>query len=1356
VRASRNSFAQRASSSFNGSYYADDNGFQTSWSAANHAAQNDFQGDNIRSVDREVPQASLTTGLEDMIQDYHPQAVLFALEDPSRGGHFIRFADNATFSQVFCALDPTYLIEPYIALYRNLDPDLHVNMKFRLSRSLEDRWESYLSSLDRIMGKRREAGHSLSLDVFRHLLRCAGIMGDEQLAKDVFETLMVEEKVDPDLQCYNNYLKARVRSSWAEVKFRNRTRVIQSNIDFRKHAGGTRRKRQQERKGFSPQRLHPSSPDSARTAALKTFEQLSSRGFTGDEETYTSLMLALSQANDLSAVKSILKSVWNVDVDQLLQYDEEEVESPTFYEEGSPLRPTGLLLATILDAFANHNDVSLAYTLLDYVSRNYNLKVPEDVWFRLFEMTFVLTCKRHWGPGAYKYAARREYNLGQLNKDTLRKFFDLITDEPHNLKPGVVMMIMMARIERDYRHLDSCVEYLRRAISILDQEKTGLSLLYDEILGMVQDSASTSGYLSSHFLEKRQQFIHTSMHVEKSLQYTQRMVYHLLHEGEWAGGGKMTELSSRRIPNMVKEFDSFMPNILNYHTPTGRVRFEDGYMHREYAIQLADDHFHVRVGRVRQLLDTDDYHELVSNIQSLPHLLAKRDNWCFWCKKDGHHERDCTTIHHFLAGAKASGKSPTSRVADTTTPMDHGSLDPDPGEEHVLAQPWDSPLEDMESEGAERLVNHSYAALTYGNEAPNATREREQFPTPRLNDLSPNKLPTTLDNRNQRSGATTIQEADSRVVREWEDVEDPYAFMDDESQGLRGNTELEGADENFDVPLVRVDENGQEPDDSPSREQTDLNTLCKDSGLELSEVLGATIDVDLGPKETGEEVVRDGPYADVPNHKISPDNRPSVEQERDDTENEIFSDDPQSAAVKEVPELDAVEDVELRSSNELGKSDSDDLYAFMSEDLKDVHADQTQRRSSIRRLTLNHPSSDTLHDAQTLNQRTTHLVVNAEGKQDKFTADYASTDTRHSNIRSMEISARARLSEAYPHTLILRYSSSDLVTMRPDQLIIGGRKKIGNRDARTRVREGRLKDLVFRYPAPSQKAMAKSVASDYLSTYISSEPQPLQRKAGRKGLNELSVRIKRFAHGVFMSRVWLVNLAENRADKSTTTSALPLTYLSMKIKSLAYDLSRSRLEVLRLKRNGKNERAVAEDMPLEHLAPKIKQFARELPRSRGKVLRVKEKGKKESIISTAASLEHLPAKIRSFWHDLAESRLQVVRLRETGKDKNTILRVLSKTRVRVKPKPKPKKAKPRVRKAEKTVKSRIRSEAKWKPNVSKRKTKAEPQPPLQETYKTRSESKQTPSWTRKKVQKPESPAKLDDSNLKFISLDREI
>ena len=587
-------------------------------------------------------------GFHEALVEGHPQKVLFALNNTTHGSAFIESADNAAFTQALSRLDPAYFIEPYIQLYRNLDPYLHTDeVRHRQARSLEDRWDKHVVALDGIIARRKQAGHAISLDGYRELLKNAGAMGEELLAIGIFEKLMPEEGVKPDLKCFNYYMQARVWSGWHEARFRGKTRVIRANLNARDHPSGVIGKARLRSWQFQPERSEPTTPKWIRQVILNMFQELNRQGSSGNEETYVNLILAMSQAGDVAGIKSVLKSVWNINVDLLAQYDEEEIESPTYYDEESPLRPTERLLFTLAYTFGNNNDMIAAYQLVDYVSRNYNIPIPEYIWHRLYEMTFVLTRSRSDRKSGY--AKRWGYLEGQLGHKSLPDFFSLVTGEPHNIKPSVVMLIMLARLERDKHQLDPYLSYVRQALEVLDEEKTKLSTLYDEVVGMIKTRQAQAGDLSVQFLDKRREFIIKSLHVEKNLQYILTAVSHLLSENEWAGGGKLTDLAHRQIPNLVQEFDTFLPNELNYQLPTGHIDFVNGQHHREYAIQLADDHFHARVGQLRKFIDTDDYNELVTGVTKVPRSLKRRDNWCYWCETRGHNERECTEIEKILA-----------------------------------------------------------------------------------------------------------------------------------------------------------------------------------------------------------------------------------------------------------------------------------------------------------------------------------------------------------------------------------------------------------------------------------------------------------------------------------------------------------------------------------------------------------------------------------------------------------------------------------------------------------------------------------------------------------------------------------
>lgn len=616
--------------------------------AAPATVQDDVQKKKVASAWSRFEYADL----EQYVTEGHPEKIMFALQNKDISLDFARLADDATFTRAICALDAAYFIEPFIAVYRNLDPHLHAvrvpyNPTNRLVRTFEDRWQSFSQQINSLRVQRTASGHRLTLGVLRHLLKCAGIYGDEPLARYVFLELMPQHEVTPDLECYNHFLKALAWSSWNEMRFRGKTRVIPAYLEHRKRpqpGSGMFR-------GYSAPEIDPSSPEAIRLDALRTFEVLTKQGLQGNEQTYINLMLAMSQAGDLEGIKSILKSVWNINVDLLTQYDEEEIESPTYYEDDSPLRPSHELLETVVHVFGNNNDASLAYQLLDYLSRYYNLPIAEDLWHRLYVSTFILAHKAPGGLANRMRQAKYGYSWGQLHSSALRNLFDTITAEPHNLKPTVWMYVMLARLQILHRHLDRCEDYVRKAATVLEEEKTSMSLLYDEMVGLVRSFTIPTDFVNNdYFYQLRRRFILQSIRLEDSLQVFLRMAARLMEEKEWPGSGREVKWSNRRLPNIIKEFDAWLPAQLHYQTPTGYIQIENSAVHRWKAIELADNRFHQKVGWLRNKLEADEFVSLAHNVERIPIIMELRENFCEWCEKPGHNRADCEIGKHLMAG----------------------------------------------------------------------------------------------------------------------------------------------------------------------------------------------------------------------------------------------------------------------------------------------------------------------------------------------------------------------------------------------------------------------------------------------------------------------------------------------------------------------------------------------------------------------------------------------------------------------------------------------------------------------------------------------------------------------------------
>ncbi|ETN45239.1 uncharacterized protein HMPREF1541_10116 [Cyphellophora europaea CBS 101466] len=580
----------------------------------------------------------------DLREDEHPDRVFFALIHAADGAQFIHTASDHAFSRAFCQLDPEHFIEAYKPLYQDLPPSLHIGPAFRTVRSLEDRCKRFVRRIQRIMQMRTDAGFPLTLDVYRHVLWCAEVACDEQFARLVFDREMSAQGVDPDEDCYNSLLAACAKSGLNDVAHRKHHRRTQYHLDRRENVHGIRDQGQLAVLGRG--RPHRSEPAGLRDYVLRVFKQMGEQGFAGNEKTFTSLMLALGQDGDMNGVKSILRSVWNINTELLLTFDEEEIESPTFYEENSPLRPTGRLLDTVVHVFGNNNEMYVASLLNDYLSRNYNINAPQHVWEKLFELTYQFARREN------AWHRSRNWSPGHLPGQALPRLFEMMTDEPHNVQPTVQLLTRLSQNAGQHFEYDAAIGHLREAVRLLDVEQTKLSELYDRILPSVTNVHNESYFLSDEFFADRQLFIQHSIQVDADLQAVILAVRRLLRrqrpprselEQQW-------EHVTQRIPDIIREFQTKLPNEIGYKTMNGAVRIKNGYLHRSYAIELADAHFIVKTGILRRALDLDHHSIMIERLRRVPRKLERFSKWCFLCCKEDHSLLQCPDRDRILAG----------------------------------------------------------------------------------------------------------------------------------------------------------------------------------------------------------------------------------------------------------------------------------------------------------------------------------------------------------------------------------------------------------------------------------------------------------------------------------------------------------------------------------------------------------------------------------------------------------------------------------------------------------------------------------------------------------------------------------
>ncbi len=501
--------------------------------------------------------------LEDILEQAHPERVLFTLLSTAEGRRFVAQASSADFEAAFCSIDPWYLIEPFKDIYRYIKPSLTTQPKYRWIRAIEERLESFAEQLKEITDLRRD-GHRLTKGVCTHLLHCARVLGHGPMARQVWQILIPEDGLqqDLDVHAYNCYMEA---ICWANAFSKTeqwRLRVIPRLLGIRRSEN-------------PPSDLsgHRTGPLGLRHETLVYFRRMVGQKIEGNEETFTNLMVAMGREGDITGAKSILKSVYNIDVDLLLQVDEEEVETPTFYEVGSPLRPTARLLYTIAHVFGSNNEIGLALKLVDFVSRQYDLRIPFNVWMHLFDWAMVLSIWR----SAWK--KKQGYGTGQVPPSIIDMIWTEMTDEPHNIKPDVALHTFRARSFRDRLLLRESLECIQSARLLFEEgrgeaEVHGRALLDLTDRLLERQPAYSQHVLPAEWFDLRRQFIFSSLIEDRDLQLLIISIRTTLQGRSWPESGKYKEWERRRLPNLIADFAEYLPNSLAYRTRDGLVEIE--------------------------------------------------------------------------------------------------------------------------------------------------------------------------------------------------------------------------------------------------------------------------------------------------------------------------------------------------------------------------------------------------------------------------------------------------------------------------------------------------------------------------------------------------------------------------------------------------------------------------------------------------------------------------------------------------------------------------------------------------------------------------------------------------------------
>ena len=384
-------------------------------------------------------------------EDAH-QLIFFlgrACEDPK----YLSSLPRTTISEILRLLDPHHLFDPVKYLYRHLTPR-NIDFLRGEARQIDEIFTYYKSKIRSITDKLVADGRKLGLQDYKLLLNLARSMGDADGSVEVWNE-MIKQQVKPDTICYNHYFEARC---WEDIYYpmeKTKTRICSFYLNIRRMGHnqpqtGTGSERK-DRLGYKV------GPGGVKQEVTSKFTEMIARGVRPDGKTYGLLMTAYSREGDLQAVRSILKSVWDVDVDAIMKSEDDSM-SPAAIQADSPLHPTPELLCTIAHIFGSNSELAVAMRIVDHISRRYFVAIDRETWRELLEWTFALSKLRS------KQARDCGLHVGQLPPSSVERLWKIMTNHPYNIKPTIAMIDRVVRSCARRHQANQMIHHMRAGL----------------------------------------------------------------------------------------------------------------------------------------------------------------------------------------------------------------------------------------------------------------------------------------------------------------------------------------------------------------------------------------------------------------------------------------------------------------------------------------------------------------------------------------------------------------------------------------------------------------------------------------------------------------------------------------------------------------------------------------------------------------------------------------------------------------------------------------------------------------------------------------------------------------------------
>jgi hypothetical protein len=512
---------------------------------------------SVANFQEDVQSSLLHKDYRDLINVFHSVA--------DNNLDFIRSLPEFTFTEVLAHLQPKNNLGKAVMPYSRLSPamvhQLHLPTAYDLIRG-------HLLYAVQILDQRQRSGKTLSVVDYSMILGFARWTGLRDVA-DTFWKSMQADDIVPDLNCYNNYLGAIVSNLRhdPDVRHTRRMTIFRTEARSKPYPGPS----------YAAYRF---GTGGVREDVMMLHREMLKLDIVPNEETFRLLILGVGREGDLDSVRELLRQVWSIDVDAIVDgleegYSEREPNiSPT-----SPLYPTSFLIYAAAHVFGINNEIPTALRLVDHISQTYKVQVFDYVWHELLNCTFVLSAPRQ--------ASRREQAI--LPKGSVQKLWEVMRNEPYSVCPTIDMYDKLVKSLFHQQRTQDMWRYMREALPLYEEMRKKTRNL-NKALQRALKTSQPVGTL-------QQKYDRSRLDEKSSRLFLKRWVRLLLASARsWRRVDGDLLWSTRLIPKIVLDWREFMPSNVWYDISAGRVSI----------VFRTNDEKEVYQGNIMNAMDTND------------------------------------------------------------------------------------------------------------------------------------------------------------------------------------------------------------------------------------------------------------------------------------------------------------------------------------------------------------------------------------------------------------------------------------------------------------------------------------------------------------------------------------------------------------------------------------------------------------------------------------------------------------------------------------------------------------------------------------------------------------------------------